>query len=710
MPRLAIPTIVAREQAGGTVRAPMPGGLDVRGLMAGAAAISDGAVRADINQQRIADELRLAQERKAEKLAHDEARLAATNALSAADSYWVEKLTTAQRDSAANAAGFTANVLKDWDQWAKQQEDQLPELAKPIVRQQLAAKKAQIHAQAFQFEVGQRDAAIRQGYADGAQQDVKTVGVAPAQFEARLAARIALARTLDLPEAERAKLIDATTESMAQAAAMGLVDRDAVGFLERAGVRSAKGPKGKQGGQQVDAADRVASDPILRHLTPQALRQTVDRASMIVAQQEAAAAQEQARRDAQAQAAAERRARAADQAWNVLSTSLMAGHQIDTSSPTNQALVAALNGSPYAAAYKEMLSESANRTAAALQPIPTQEAQLQSLYNRRNAAGTSPELDAEIKRREGVLNAARKEYTDDPLMAATRRGVITAPAPVQMANVDTMLSSIGPRLEQSDVVSSRTGRTESPLMPAEADALKTMFAGMTPDARGAAAFKIARTLGPEKAQALAKQMDEKDPVLSLALGTATQWTGRGRSVAELVFLGAQRFADTKTGRAGEKGDAVRQTMRSSMLEYLDGNTKGVASMPPKAREKLVEAAIYINAGLEASGSDSGPERAMRLAIGGDMIDHNGTRIPVPIEVGVEGFRERMSRYPRKLIEAQAGDGFVYSTGGRPKGVPEFLADLPFSSLQAAGHGLYYVKSGAGYAVNQKGRPILIEAR
>lgn len=706
MPAAALPQYIASNDPRGALSSPNLGVVDLRPVAGAAMGVGNDIVKLDQFNA-------MQQEQRRAQLEKDEASSAVHNTVSQGRAMWTEELLKA-KSTASSAAGFTDGLLKRFDTWAETAQGGVPELAKPLLKERLGDLRSTLNIHAFEYEMKARGAAIVSDYTRGAEADALTLLADPSQITQTLAQRLALARTLDVPPEERATMAEAARHKLSYAAAQGLLRApngpDQV--LERLGITGTK--TDKQGNRiapdPAKAAEAVRSDPIFSNMSPDHVRMIADQATMAVSQREAQKQAEAERKARMAEIEANRRARAADQAWGVLSTSLMAGHSIDAASPTNQALVSALNGTPYAAAYREMLAESAKRTAAALQPIPAQEAQLQSLYARRNAAGTSPELDAEIKRREGVLNAARKEYGDDPLMAATRRGVIQEPAPVQMANVDTMLSTIGPRLEQSDVVSTRTGRVESPLMSAEADALKTMFAGMTPDARGAAAYKIASKLGPEKAQALAKQMDDKDPVLSLALGTATQWTGRGRSVAELVFLGAQRFADTKTGRAGEKGDAVRQSLRSSMLEYLDGNTHGVAAMPAKAREKLVEAGIYINAGLEASGSDSGAERAMRLAVGGDMIDHNGTRIPVPIEVGAGAFRDRLNRYPRQSVEQQAADGFVYSTGGRPKGVPEFLADLPTSQLQAAGHGLYYVKSGAGYAVNQQGRPILIEVR
>lgn len=419
------------------------------------------------------------------------------------------------------------------------------------------------------------------------------------------------------------------------------------------------------------------------------------RRAQLMAQADGYRASNEARALRQAQAAevaAARQEREAGRAWDVLSGWALAGKAADPQA--NAALIAKLDPQRLAA-YKALAAEIPARTAAAMLPLSQQQTQLDGLIAQRAARGTSPELEKEIERREKVLTEARRDYGTDPLRAGADRGIIDRIAPLDTGSLDGIVRSLASRVEQAQTVSTRAGRSVSPLLPEEAMRVASMLSTLGPSAQAQSIAQLAGVLPAGQAQALAKQIDAKDKPLALALAVGSQRTTNGRPTAELILRGAQVVKDkgVKEEQGAEFG------LRASIAKTVGD------SLPAAARDDVIAAARLIYLAKQAEGDSISHDGAVRLAIGGNIVEHAGRRLPVPAGVDLT---DRLQRYPRASIEAQAGGATVYTGGGRPMGVPEFLAGLPSAQLEPVGLGRYAVRSGGALVTNSERAPIVIE--
>lgn len=429
------------------------------------------------------------------------------------------------------------------------------------------------------------------------------------------------------------------------------------------------------------------------------------RKATLLAQVEGYRSANEARALRQAQHAeivAQRAQRQSDEAFNVLSGWALQGKAADPNAAS--ALIAKLTPTA-AAAYRSMAAEIPARTAVAMLPLDTQAQQLDTL-KARAVTGTSQELEAEIKRREQVLSQARKDYTDDPLRAANERGVITSPLkPLNTSSIDGIAAGLADRAGQAQEVATITKRPVSPLLSEEATKLGNILQALPVNQRAERLSQIAAVLPAGQAQALAQQMysgqTEGGKALGLALALGTQRTTYGRTSAELALKGAEALKAKTIKEERTPVDGWRGQINTQLTNAFPN---------PQQAEMYGEAARLILAGLVAegaNGTESDAKKAVRLAIGGSLVEHNGARIPVPAGLGAEDVRQRTETMKPADLAPQLPDGRVY-INRMPMDAAAFLAGLPSAQLQYAGRGRYHVVTGGTLAANAQGAPIVIE--
>lgn len=394
--------------------------------------------------------------------------------------------------------------------------------------------------------------------------------------------------------------------------------------------------------------------------------------------------------------------RQSDEAFNVLSGWALQGKQADPNA--SSALIAKLTPTA-AAAYRAMAAEIPARTAAAMLPLDTQAQQLDQL-RAQAVNGTNEQLEKEIKRREQVLAQSRKDYADDPLRAANERGVITSPLrPLNTSSIDAIAAGLAERAAQAQEVSTITRRPVSPLLSEEAGKLGAFLQVLPAAQRAERLSQIATLLPAGQAQALAQQLyagqTEQGKALGLAMALGTQRTTYGRTSAELALKGAEALHSKTIKEESKAVDGWRGQI----------NTQLAGAFPnPQQAEMYGEAARLILAGLVAegaSGSERDARQAVRLAIGGTLAEHNGSRIPVPAGLDIADVRQRTRSLRPADLAPQLPDGRVY-INRTPMDAAAFLAGLPDARLQYAGRGRYHVIAGGSLAANAEGAPIVIE--
>lgn len=358
-------------------------------------------------------------------------------------------------------------------------------------------------------------------------------------------------------------------------------------------------------------------------------------------------------------------------------------------------------GTPYNAGLKAMLEQTKAVGALAARPLSTQQAVLDAIDADIRTNGISPEREKRRAQVEKVLTASRSDYDKEPLRAASERGVLTDLQPLNMTGgLPGLLGQIGVRVQQANTVSQVAGRPISPLLQAEANAIGQMLGSMAPTERANAVGMISGAIGTAQAQALAGQIDKNDRALSLAMKLGSAQTTFGLPTARILFVGQQALRDRGL-KDGDKAPAkVREQIAAEIGDMLGG----------AVREDVLDAASLIHVGKAAEGQGLTPRKSVELALGGPIIEHAGKKLPAAHGMTTDRFRDALAGPAAADVTKQAPDAKVYSTSGGVVPVQEFIAGLPQAELMPAGLGRYYIRAGAGVALNAKREKIVIEVK
>jgi len=369
----------------------------------------------------------------------------------------------------------------------------------------------------------------------------------------------------------------------------------------------------------------------------------------------------------------------------------------------------ALAGTPFIETYKQLQQQARQIGGFAAQPVQVQRSALDQVNAQIARQGASEDL---IKRRDQLqraLDASENDIKDDPLRAGLKRGVITELPAIDTRSVEGFSRSVVARLQQARVVQAWSGQPVSPLTNDEAFLLGKMLQSLRPEEKAQSTAVLSEAIGPEAAMALAAQISKNDRPLALAMAAgsarttgATDWLGSQsiapRPVSTLILKGQQAMKD-KGVKEQDAPVKVRQLIAAEIGDALSGKT----------RDDVIEAASLIYMGMEAEGSGKDARRALNLAAGGSVTKHNGRSIVMPAQMSLDVFRDRLGSLKAEALASQTPGGVVYQ-GSRAMSTQEFLATVPSATLEQAGNGRYFVRSGAGLARNAKGAPIIIEVR
>lgn len=362
-------------------------------------------------------------------------------------------------------------------------------------------------------------------------------------------------------------------------------------------------------------------------------------------------------------------------------------------------LAATTSGTPFAGALQQLQARAREVGGFAAQPIKVQQAALDQVNAQIAQQGASESL---VKRRDSlqrVLEGSRRDIDEDPLRAGLQRGVITELPAIDTRSVDGFSRSVVARLQQAQVVQTWSGQPVSPLTSEEAQQLGQTLAALPVQQRATALATIGTQLGPQASAGLAAQIDKQDKALALALQYGSSKTTAGRYTSELILKGQAAIKDkaVKVDAAAESG------WRGKIAKMVDG-----AYANERQAADVREAAYLITAGMASEGSVE-PARAVRLAAGGDIIEHNGKNIPIPAGVTQSDLEDRLRSLKPQDFASQAPGGVV-RVGGQETTVDAFVQALPDAQLISIGRGRYAVQAGGRVVTNAQGRPITITAK
>jgi hypothetical protein len=450
-------------------------------------------------------------------------------------------------------------------------------------------------------------------------------------------------------------------------------------------------------GRADPAALKTAEELIgkLPDLEPQRKSELLDRAQAYRLQH-----QQQAELRAQrVQREQERRMRAAQAEFETFQALADKGTALDPA--YLERVQQATAGTPYAQGVVRLAQQAVQTGGLAAQPVEAQRQALMALDAEIATRGRTPELDARREQVRKVLAGAEADIKGDPLTAALQRGVVTRIEPLNLAGgVQGLAQQLQQRSLLADMAATWAGRPVSPFTAQEAQTVGDLFAKMPADQRASGLQLLAGQMTPQQAQALAKQIDGKDRALALALAYGSARTTQGQPTAALILRG-QEALKAKTIKMDDAAE-------TGLTASIDAELRGAISNPEQL-EMARDAAKLIWAGYSAdSGGRMSIPGAVRLAVGGEIVQHNGGKVILPAGVTDSQFEQHLERYPAQALGAQLPDGKAY-VRGQPVDAAEFLATLPKAQLRSVGRGRYAVLSGGAVATNARGVPITVEA-
>lgn len=314
--------------------------------------------------------------------------------------------------------------------------------------------------------------------------------------------------------------------------------------------------------------------------------------------------------------------------------------------------------------------------------------------------GTDPVAFKQLNSLEQMNATIKRNAEDNPWEAAQKYGVIQSAPLSSLVNPQVATQAMQQRMAQISLVEDWVGHKISPLQPQEADQLAQMLRAMPVSQAASMLSQFGSTMNDSvRTGHVAKQLGDKDGDMSLAMLFASQNTTQGRTVAELVLRGNRALKDNlvMVDKAKDSG------WEASIAKQING-----AYLNPQVEDQAKRAAMLI---LIARSSDSTQdsttvENAVTLATGG-IVERNGAKLPLPYGMKADEFDKRVRAINYASLVSQVGDGFVLA-GGTSVPLPDFVAGIPDAQLVSHRNGSYYVRAGAGFVTNSKGK--LIELR
>lgn len=370
-------------------------------------------------------------------------------------------------------------------------------------------------------------------------------------------------------------------------------------------------------------------------------------------------------------------------------------------------------GTPYQQGVFAIMQQAQANGGIARQPIRQQQAELDRVDAQIAKTGRTPELDKRREQLQKVLNGSQSDLKENGLRAGLERGVIADMAPLDVSTPEAIAGSMAKRLEQAESVSQWAGKAVSPLDAREAEQIKGMLDALPAKQRSVAVSTIAQSAGPRYAGAIADQLDKQDRPLALAFARAggrttgaTNWLGQttveARHTSELILKGAQAIKDGTAMKDDKKVTGWKSTIARE-VEGMFQNEKVAAAVK--------DSAYYIAAAMsqESGGGIPDLDQAIRLAIGGDVIQRNGKKLPVPAGVSASEFDKQLRNVSADDIRKQSPTGKV-RVAGVEMSADSFATSIPGQELIFAGPNRYAVVVRGRPVTNENGKPITIEVR
>lgn len=389
-----------------------------------------------------------------------------------------------------------------------------------------------------------------------------------------------------------------------------------------------------------------------------------------------------------------------DREWKAVSTVFEAGKTLTPEAQEQYRKT--FKGSPYAAALDQLMAQAPQASAFASKPVAAQSQALMDLQARMNKEGATPELVAAYKHTEQLHRATLADIARDPYQAAAERGVITGVAPLSL-DLQQLPGQLARRAADAQQVATWVGKDVSLFRPDEAERVGNVLQAMPPKDRAGALVALRQVMTPGQAQAFAEQLDPKDKATALALAYSDRKTTAGRYTSELILRGQQARLDGSSTKGEKQPDAkVANWSAEFAAELADVFPNQKTSNDVREAAMLISHGIAAEQGGQLSREDR--QRALRMAVGGSIVEHNGSKIPLPAGVDEDVLSKRLRTVTPDEV------GATVRAGGVPMPATEFLKSLPGLPLMPYRAGQFVPLVGGRPVVRENGAPVVIRVQ
>ena len=642
----------------------------------GAAMANLGATGMQISErmrreQEIEDEKR---KRLKEKQELEDAKLEAHSVLSDARLTWTEQMLAAKEKAGPGAAGFTPEVLKQFDDYStKAIGDRPSAITKRLLQEGFQNLRTSLGQDALVFEAQARVDNRINSVEAGLNKAAQAVLTDPRQRAIALNEQLAYINSIDIPPKAKEALKERALQSLDSAALNGEINRSRNNIRAMDGLLDRMG-KGEFAG--VPAQQLAAAETRIGNF----------KNSLIV----------------RSEAAERRRLTGLEQQAKRLSWYVENGRDI----PPNEIDTFTRNarGTAYEGALMPILDEQkAVSEIAKLAP----DQQVAKVKEMQASYGETPSKEqlTKLTKIQRYVNNNLKLLNESPLdYAAQREGAQVAPLDLQKP--DTWAGTLGARTAILTDQARRNGVAPKGLLPQEAQQISNALKAARPEQAREILTKLYTGFGDDKVyRATMQQLAPDNPVMAVAGIAAARGleSSTDRSVADYILRGQQLLRQDTKEDGKPSGGKMIPMPKEADLSVAFANLEGNAfAGREQARNAYYQAAKSIYAAKSAEEGDySGeinPKRwdtAMNLATGG-IDTYKGRSIVLPYGVKVGEFKDGMKqRIPDLIAAGRLTDGWT----------PEKLRDLP---LENAGDGRYFFRVGDGVLVGKDGRPVVLD--
>lgn len=407
-----------------------------------------------------------------------------------------------------------------------------------------------------------------------------------------------------------------------------------------------------------------------------------------------------AQNDSRAEAAARRAQAAQEHRMKIAESSVSAARMLTDqgkalSEEATAELIEATKGTPFAEVVPRMLREVSGQTAFGMRSLTEQRGALDALRADLVKSGTDVETEKRYSKLEAIHRAKTDAFKADPMQALVEYGLADNIPQVDMTSVPAAIDGLRQRaglVALAEAQMPAGSPAVSMARPEEAMQLANALGNLPLTEQAATLQQLKGALGAKQSLALARQVAPKDKALSLAMQADSVAT------SELMLRGSRALQE----KTVKEDNNVYSSPRVQIAELI-----GDAFPIPGLREDMIESATLAVYGDMATGGSGKVKKALK-AVGINVADFNGSKIPLPKDMDEDDFEDRLATLGSQVI-GQAGGKPIMMDGMQV--APEvFAKQLPSAQLMYAGPGRYAVKTSSGIATDINRKPIIIRVK